>query len=218
MVERMKVCTCLNPLHTALAIFGCLLGYRSIAAEMADADLSALVNRIAYGEGMPVVSDPRIIRPADFVREVLTVRFPNPNIPDTPQRIATDTSRKLGIRFGETIKLYAQSPTLDVSRLVLIPLVIASWCRYLLAVDDGGLPFEVSPDPLLPALLQMLSGVELGRPETAKGKLTGILSNANIFAVNLYDAGLGVKIEGYFEELLAGKGAVRKTLRKYLNA
>lgn len=25
-VERMKVCTCLNPLHTALAIFGCLLG------------------------------------------------------------------------------------------------------------------------------------------------------------------------------------------------
>src|SRR5690606_9888540 len=26
-VERMKVCTCLNPLHTTLAIFGCLLGY-----------------------------------------------------------------------------------------------------------------------------------------------------------------------------------------------
>ena len=26
-VEKMKVCTCLNPLHTALAIFGCLLSY-----------------------------------------------------------------------------------------------------------------------------------------------------------------------------------------------
>ena len=25
-IERMKVCTCLNPLHTVLAIFGCLLG------------------------------------------------------------------------------------------------------------------------------------------------------------------------------------------------
>ena len=24
-VEKMKVCTCLNPLHTALAIYGCLL-------------------------------------------------------------------------------------------------------------------------------------------------------------------------------------------------
>ena len=28
-VEKMKVCTCLNPLHTTLAIYGCLLGYRS---------------------------------------------------------------------------------------------------------------------------------------------------------------------------------------------
>ena len=25
-VERMKVCTCLNPLHTTLAVYGCLLG------------------------------------------------------------------------------------------------------------------------------------------------------------------------------------------------
>ena len=32
--ERMKVTTCLNPLHTALAVYGCLLGYTSIAAEM----------------------------------------------------------------------------------------------------------------------------------------------------------------------------------------
>ena len=33
-VEKMKVCTCLNPLHTALAIFGCLLGYTLISEEM----------------------------------------------------------------------------------------------------------------------------------------------------------------------------------------
>ena len=26
-IEKMKVCTCLNPLHTALAMFGCLLSY-----------------------------------------------------------------------------------------------------------------------------------------------------------------------------------------------
>ena len=35
-VESMKVCTCLNPLHTALAIFGCLLGHTTIAGEMED--------------------------------------------------------------------------------------------------------------------------------------------------------------------------------------
>lgn len=216
MVERMKVCTCLNPLHTALAVFGCLLGYKSIAAEMGDEDLSRLVNGVAYNEGMPVVTDPGIIKPEAFVKEVLTVRFPNPNIPDTPQRIATDTSQKLGIRFGETIKLYAGRPELNVDKLVLIPLSIAAWCRYLLGLDDEGKPFDVSPDPLLPVLLENLKGVELGRPETAKGRLRPILSNEKIFAQNLYDAGLGERIEGYFEELLAGKGAVRKTLRKYL--
>jgi fructuronate reductase len=216
MVERMKVCTCLNPLHTALAVFGCLLGYSSIAAEMGDEDLSRLVNGIAYNEGMPVVTDPGIIKPETFVKEVLTVRFPNPNIPDTPQRIATDTSQKLGIRFGETIKLYTKRAELNVDKLVLIPLVLAAWCRYLLGLDDEGGKFDVSPDPLLPLLRESLEGIELGRPETAKGRLRPILSNEKIFAVNLYEAGLAEKVERYFEELLAGKGAVRRTVRKYI--
>ena len=30
-VEKMKVCTCLNPLHTALAVYGCVLGFEKIA-------------------------------------------------------------------------------------------------------------------------------------------------------------------------------------------
>ena len=48
-VERMKVCTCLNPLHTALAVYGCLLGYTKISDEMKDADLVKLVefNRVS---------------------------------------------------------------------------------------------------------------------------------------------------------------------------
>jgi fructuronate reductase len=94
--------------------------------------------------------------------------------------------------------------------------VIAAWCRYLLGLDDEGAKFDVSPDPLLPILRESLEGVELGRPETAAGRLRTILSNEKIFAINLYKAGLGEKVERYFEEMLAGKGAVRKTLRKYL--
>jgi fructuronate reductase len=213
LAERMKVCTCLNPLHTALALFGCLLGYTSIAAEMGDPDLAALARRIGYDEGMPVVSDPGIIKPADFLDEVLTRRFPNANIPDTPQRIATDTSQKLGIRFGETIKLYLARDDLDIQKLVLIPLVIAAWCRYLLGIDDQGNPFSPSPDPLRGQLQEELAGLHLGGE--AGGKLRNILSNRKIFAVDLYEAGLGGRIESYFAEFLAGKGAVRRTLRKY---
>ena len=103
-VEKMKVCTCLNPLHTCLAVYGCILGYDSIAAEMRDEDLVKFITRMSHEEGMPFVVDPGVIDPEQFLNEVLTVRFPNPFMPDTPQRIATDTSQKLSIRFGETIK------------------------------------------------------------------------------------------------------------------
>ena len=82
--DTMKVTTCLNPLHTSLAIMGCLLGYRSIAEEMKDPDLSLLVSEIGYNEGLPVVESPGIIDPKIFLEEVITVRFSNPNIPDMP--------------------------------------------------------------------------------------------------------------------------------------
>ena len=51
----MKVCTCLNPLHTCLAIYGCLLGYNLISEEMKDSVLNKMVNIIGYKEGMPVI-------------------------------------------------------------------------------------------------------------------------------------------------------------------
>ena len=100
-VERMKVTTCLNPLHTGLAVYGCLLGYTLIADEMKDPQLKELVHRIGPVEGMPVVTDPGILSPEAFVDEVINIRIPNPFMPDTPQRIATDTSQKVGIRTAK---------------------------------------------------------------------------------------------------------------------
>ena len=216
MTERMKVTTCLNPLHTALAVYGCLLGYTSIAAEMQDAQLVKLVKAIGYDEGLPVVVNPGIIDPKAFIDEVVEQRLPNPFIPDMPQRIATDTSLKVPIRFGETIKAYMADPAKDAASLKAIPLAIAGWLRYLLAVDDEGKEMPVSADPMLPALQAELAGVELGKPESCKGKLDGILTNANIFATNLKEAGLAEKIEGYLAEMLAGPGAVRATLVRHL--
>lgn len=213
-VERMKVTTCLNPLHTALAVYGCLLGYTLISDEMKDKDLKALVEKIGLVEGMPVVTNPGILSPEEFVDEVLNVRMPNPFMPDAPQRIATDTSQKVGIRYGETIKSYVEKYG-DAGKLTCIPLAIAGWCRYLLGVDDNGDEFELSSDPMIPELTKQLEGIVVGRPETYTGQLQPILSNKNIFGSNLYEAGLGEKIESMFVELIAGKNAVRTTLRKY---
>lgn len=214
-VERMKVTTCLNPLHTALAVYGCVLGYTLIADEMKDPELSRLVHEIGPVEGMPVVTDPGILSPQDFVDEVIHVRIPNPFMPDTPQRIATDTSQKVGIRYGETVKAYVARYG-DAKKLKAIPLAIAGWCRYLLAVDDEGKPFELSPDPMLEELTAKLEGILVGKPETYKGQLKEILSNENIFGVDLYKAGIGELIEKMFCEQIAGKGAVRDSLKKEL--
>lgn len=214
--EKMKVTTCLNPLHTALAVYGCLLGYDSIAAEMKDRELVSLIERIGYDEGIPVVVDPKILSPMDFIHEVIDQRLPNPFIPDAPQRIATDTSQKVAIRYGETIKSYIARPDLDPASLTYIPLAIAGWLRYLLAVDDEGKPMECSSDPMLETLQSQLSGVTLGCPGSVEGKLEPILSNPAIFGVDLTAAGLDGKIEAFLKEMLAGPGAVRATLRKYL--
>ena len=214
--ERMKVTTCLNPLHTALAVYGCVLGYDHIAKEMQDPQLRGLVEKMGYEEGMPVVVDPKVLSPKEFIHEVINVRLPNPFIPDMPQRIATDTSQKVGIRFGETIKSYAASDTLDVKSLTYIPLVIAGWCRYLLAVDDNGNAFQCSSDPMLDQLQGYLKGIKLGDVSSANKKLRPILSNAVLFSVDLYKVGLGEKVEGMFCELIAGAGAVRSTLIKYV--
>ena len=215
-VETMKVTTCLNPLHTAMAVYGCLLGHTSIAEEMEDQEIRALVEQIGYKEGLPVVVDPGVLDPKDFIDEVVNERLVNPYIPDTPQRIAKDTSQKVAIRFGETIKSYRDAEDLNPADLVVVPLAIAGWLRYLLAVDDQGNEMPLSSDPMLDELTPQLEGIEIGNPETVGDKLKSILSNENLMGLDLYEVGLGEKIEKYFKEMIAEEGAVRATLNKYL--
>ena len=213
-IEKMKVCTCLNPLHTAMSIYGCMLGYNLISAEMADEDLRSFIQKIGYIEAMPVVVDPGVLNPYEFIGAVINRRLPNPFMPDAPQRIATDTSQKLAIRFGETIKAYEERG-LDKSNLVLIPLVLAGYARYLKGIDDNGQPFEISPDPLLAELQAIVNPLEVKEGEQDFSCLKKLYSRADVFGVDLYEVGLGEQIEGMVKELYAGNGAVRKTLHKY---
>lgn len=216
LTERMKVCTCLNPLHTALAVYGCLLGYKSIAREMQDPDLKRLVERIGYVEGLPVVADPGILNPETFLREVIEQRLPNPFIPDAPQRIATDTSQKVPIRFGETIKAYVADASLDLHQLIAVPLVIAGWMRYLLAVDDAGGAMPISADPMAEALQAQLAGISFDSPASYQGQLRNILNKRALFGSDLCALGMAEQIEAMFCEMLAGPGSVRATLKKHL--
>ena len=216
-VETMKVTTCLNPLHTAMSIYGCMLGYTLISAEMQDADLRAFVQKLGYIEAMPVVTDPGVLNPYEFIGDVINRRLPNPFMPDAPQRIAMDTSQKLPIRFGETIKKYL-ARGLDKQNLVLIPLTLAGYARYLKGIDDNGQPFSPSPDPMLAELQAIVAPLEVGKQEQDYSCLQRLYSRKDVFGLDLYEAGLGEQIEGMVSELFAGPGAVRKTLHKYVVA
>ena len=256
-IEQMKVQTCLNPLHTLLAVFGCLLGYTRISKEMQDEDLSKAVRILGYKEGLPVVVNPGILDPKKFIDTVVNVRIPNPFMPDTPQRIATDTSQKLSVRYGETIRSYMEAEkaacggrtenagdinasvpednkakatgaymmeaetsgvknTLRVSSLRMIPLVEAGWIRYLIGIDDNGRPFELSPDPLMGELKPFVRGLKVGG-DNDLSKIDPLLHNSRIFGVDLFEAGLSDAVKEDLAKLLAGRGAVRKTLHEVVS-
>jgi len=183
---------------------------------MKDADLVKLIEGVGYIEGLAAVTDPGIINPREFIDQVIKARLPNPFMPDTPQRIAMDSSLKIPIRFGETIKAYRNTGK-NCASLKFIPLVFAGWLRYLLGIDDQGSHFQVSPDPNYDTLAAALSGISLNakddqnNSELIHSRLEPILSNSLFFGINLYEAGLGKKVESFFAQML-DLGAVRKVI------
>lgn len=208
--KKVKVNTCLNPLHTALAILGCLLGHERINEEMQDEDLKKFVYTLGYRESLPASANPDILSPTAFIKEVLEKRLPNPFMPDTPQRIATDTSQKIPIRFGETLKFYEKNGTADT--LECIPFALAAWLRYLMAIDDAGKPFTPSPDPLLDEMQKAVSSLQMGERVTQE-QLDKLWGRKDIFAVDLKECGLSGKVTDYLNKMLEGPGAVRKALQ-----
>ena len=86
----------------------------------------------------------------------------------------------------------------------------------MLAVDDEGNKFELAPDPMNEEITEQLGDIVIGKPETLKNQLKPILSNERLFFTDLYEAGVGEKIEDMFREMIAGPGAVKATIHKYV--
>lgn len=224
--DQMKVTTCLNPLHTALAVFGMLLGYPTMSKTIADPDLKALVTRLGYVEGLPVVEDPGIFSPKEFLRQVIEIRVPNPGLPDTPARICADTSQKIPVRYGITISKYIRAKDLDTADLEAIPLIIAAWLRLLIGsdgngTDDAGRRVKLSPDPRLEELQRILVDIPLkgsARKETVATTIKSILADTSIFGTDLNATPLADKIETILTAMCQGNGAVASTLHKAASA
>ena len=87
----------------------------------------------------------------------------------------------------------------------------------MLAVDDEGKKYALAPDPMNEEIQEQLKDIMVGKPETFTDQLKPILSNERIFYTDIYKTGLGEKIETMFREMIAGPGAVKATIHKYVN-
>ena len=103
----------------------------------------------------------------------------------------------------------------EITFNILNPL--AGYARYLKGVRDDGTPFEPSPDPMLAELQAIVAPLEIGREEQDYSCLKALYSRRDVFGLDLYEAGLGERIEGMVKELFAGPGAVRRVLHKYVS-
>ena len=94
----------------------------------------------------------------------------------------------------------------------------AAYARYLLS----GLERTLDPRAHMDAaarrdfLRAALAGVEPGRPQSYAGQLRPLLAQEALMGVDLCACGLAGRVEDYFKRMLAGPGAVRRTLREAL--
>jgi len=90
-------------------------------------------------------------------------------------------------------------------------ITLAAWIRYLMGIDDNGNEMNISPDPMLKELQAFISKIEFKNIESVENNLYPILSNKNIFLVDLYDynINLGKRIENYFKEMIKGVVAIK---------
>ena len=109
---------------------------------------------------------------------------------------------KLVIKYPEVIKC--------------IPTLLAVRQYEIIVLDDEGNKFELAPDPMNEELQEQFKDIVVGKPETFKDQLKPILSNERLFFTDLYKDGVGEKVEDMFREMIAGPGAVRATIHKYV--
>ncbi len=86
-----------------------------------------------------------------------------------------------------------------------------------MGVNDEGVSFEPSPDPLLDKARSFVKDISLGESdkEKVKAAVLPLLKDASVFGVDVEAVGMLDMVLDYFMELIASEGAVKKTLEKY---
>ena len=163
--------------------------------------LDRIISLVEYGTFFP---DFRIFQSLSYLASV-----------DPMLLLEMDTNDMLALAgLASSATVYSLFFSILVSLFMTV--LYGGFYLYCMGIRQGR-EMPVSPDPMAPQLQAHLAGIRLGEPDSCTAQLRPILSNAAIFGVDLYQAGLGGRVEEMFRAMLAGPGAVRGTLRHYLS-
>lgn len=141
--ELMKL-RMLNASHSFLAYLGCLGGYDTIAATMANPAWRAATLSLMLDEQAPTLTMPPGIDLNAYAQRLIE-RFANPSLRHLTRQIAMDGSQKLPQRLLDSLRQHLAQGQLPP----LLILGVAGWMRYISGTDQQGGAIEVI-DPLAP--------------------------------------------------------------------
>lgn len=164
--EDMKL-RLLNGSHSAMAYLGFLAGYEFIWQVIGDSAFRRFIERL-MDEASATLSLPAGVDVARY-RGDLVARFANPALGHRCRQIAMDGSQKLPQRLLGPIRdrLAAGAP------VEALTLAVAAWMRYVRAVDENGVAYEVQ-DPLAARLAAAATADDVAQRVERLLSITGI--------------------------------------------
>jgi fructuronate reductase len=128
----------LNGSHSALACLGVLMGLPTVFDAVSHSAIRLFLFQLMTAEVIPNLSRPDL--PA--YRDALLQRFANPEVRHGVHQIASDSSKKIGLRWVPSITAQLQSG----GPIHHHAFAAAAWMRYCSGRDDQGLPYAIN-DP-----------------------------------------------------------------------
>ncbi len=172
--EKVKL-RLLNGAHSAIAYLGFLAGYDYIFAALQNKTIVRYIKKLMDEEITPSLTVPDNINIEDYKATILD-RFSNSAVQYKTSQVATDGSQKIPQRWLNTLRYQLKHS----GKHDLLCLAIASWVRYLQAVDENGRPYNYN-DPRRPEFNRIVFTKNI----SPRKMVFDIMSIQSIFGDNL---------------------------------